>query len=241
MEENKPVISRETDEENWNAVIESISNIGLMQLGRYYTHMIHSDIKHLMFTLSRYKFVSKLLMYREDVNVLELGCQEALGAIMLKQNMKLKRYVGIDLDEKAIEWSQKYLPDDFVFICANFFDCAEVKRKNFDVVVSLDVIEHISPETENQYCEVIRGSLTQDGVAIVGTPSIMLSPYASEGSRIGHINLYDQKRLYELMNRYFHNVFIFNMNDEVVNTGFAPMACYIFAVCCNMRMDTEVE
>ena len=88
---------------------------------------------------------------------------------------------------------------------------------------------------EDAYCNLLATSLKQDGVAIVGTPSIMMSPYASEGSRIGHINMYDQKRLYELFSKYFQNVFIFNMNDELVNTGFAPMACYIFALCCNKR------
>ncbi|MBQ8692884.1 MAG: hypothetical protein IJ520_07040, partial [Synergistaceae bacterium] len=68
-----------------------------------------------------------------------------------------------------------------------------------------------------------------------GTPNITLSPYACEASKAGHINLYDQKRLYKLCSKYFDNVFIFNMNDEVVNTGFAPMACYMFAVCAGKK------
>lgn len=197
--------------------------------------MIIKDIKHIAFTLSRYKFVSKLLMYKDNVDLLEMGCQEALGAMVFKQNMSLNRYVGIDLDEEAIKWNKKNLPDVFEFINANFFDCTEIKNDEFDAIVSLDVIEHISVDMENQYCKVICSSLKKDGVAVIGTPSIMLSPYACEESRIGHINLYDQKRLYELMNTYFNNVFIFNMNDEVVNTGFAPMSCYIFAVCCGKK------
>ena len=69
------------------------------------------------------------------------------------------------------------------------------------------------------------------GVAIIGTPNITFNPFASAGSKMAHINLYDQERLYDLCSRHFDNVFIFNMNDEVVNTGFAPMSCYIFAVC----------
>lgn len=31
------------------------------------------------------------------------------------------------------------------------------------------------------------------------------------------------------MQRYFHNVFMFSMNDEVVHTGFHPMAHYLLA------------
>jgi len=32
------------------------------------------------------------------------------------------------------------------------------------------------------------------------------------------------------MAEFFHNVFIFSMNDEVVHTGFHKMANYVFAI-----------
>lgn len=101
----------------------------------------------------------------------------------------------------------------------------------FDCAISLDVIEHIEKRYENEYMKAITRNLEKNGTAIIGTPNITMTPYASEGSRIAHINLFDQRRLYDLAKNYFENVFIFGMNDEVVNTGFEPMACYIFAVC----------
>lgn len=222
------------EEQNWNAVNEYISKVDSLQLDQYYTNMIHTDIKHMAFTLCRYKFVSKLLMYNKNVKLLELGCQEALGALLLKQGIMLSKYVGVDLDNRAIEWNKRNLPGDLEFVCANFLEGHQF-GEDYDVVVSLDVIEHISSEMEDKFCEVICSSIQEKGMAVVGTPNIMLQPYASEGSKIAHINLYDQNRLYKLMNKYFHNVFIFNMNDEIVNTGFAPMSCYIFALCCNMK------
>lgn len=219
----------------WGDVKRITENTELLSLGAYYSYTMMSDMKHLGFTLSRYKFASKLLMYKCKVDLLELGCQEALGALMFQQNVNLGRYVGIDLDKDAIQWNRKYLPGEFKFIESDFFDCDEIRNEKFNAVISLDVIEHIPKKMEEEFCMLLCESIAKDGVAIVGTPSIMLSPYASEGSKIGHINLYDQNRIYELMNKYFQNVFIFNMNDEVVNTGFAPMSCYIFAVCCNKR------
>jgi hypothetical protein len=48
-----------------------------------------------------------------------------------------------------------------------------------------------------------------------------------------HINLKTAESLKELMSNYFYNTFIFSMNDEVVHTGFLPMAHYIFALACN--------
>ena len=72
-------------------------------------------------------------------------------------------------------------------------------------------------------------------MAVIGTPNITMSPYASEGSKIGHVNLFDQERLYDFLSQVFQNVFIFGMTDEVVHTGFYPMCCYIFAVCAGKR------
>jgi hypothetical protein len=38
-----------------------------------------------------------------------------------------------------------------------------------------------------------------------------------------------------LLNQFFHNVFLFSMNDEVVHTGFTPMAQYLLASGCARR------
>jgi glycosyltransferase involved in cell wall biosynthesis len=37
------------------------------------------------------------------------------------------------------------------------------------------------------------------------------------------------------MERFFHNVFLFSMNDELVHTGFIPMAHYLIAIGCTRR------
>ncbi len=42
-----------------------------------------------------------------------------------------------------------------------------------------------------------------------------------------------------LLEHYFENVFLFSMNDEVVHTGYYPMAHYLFAVCCQKKVVDE--
>jgi hypothetical protein len=37
------------------------------------------------------------------------------------------------------------------------------------------------------------------------------------------------------MKRFFKNVFMFSMNDEVVHTGYSKMSHYNFALCCGKR------
>ena len=201
-------------------------------LGTYYSNMFLSDIKHVSFTLSRYKFASKMIMYQDKISVLELGCQEAFGSLVFEQNVNLEKYVGIDFDHDAMQWNyNNILGEKFIFIEDDFLKCNKIENQKFNLILSLDVIEHIDKKYEDDFCKVISGHITDDGVAIIGTPSVYMNPYACDASKEGHINLYDQKRLYSLMDKYFNNVFIFNMNDEIIHTGFAPMSCYIFAVC----------
>jgi hypothetical protein len=49
------------------------------------------------------------------------------------------------------------------------------------------------------------------------------------------MNLYSGDRLREQLKRYFHQVFLFGANDEVVHTGYLPMAHYLIAVGCRKR------
>jgi hypothetical protein len=81
----------------------------------------------------------------------------------------------------------------------------------------------------------IANSLNREGVLIIGIPSIQSQAYASAPSREGHVNCKDYPGLKQAMQEFFHNVFIFSMNDEVVHTGLASMASYLFALCCGRR------
>ncbi|HSX10434.1 MAG TPA: hypothetical protein VLF94_01775, partial [Chlamydiales bacterium] len=100
----------------------------------------------------------------------------------------------------------------------------------FDAVVSLDVVEHIHVEYENTYFETVVENLAPNGICVIGTPNITSAPYAAPTSQIGHVNLYSQERLQNVLKKYFHQVFPFGINDEIVHTGYAPMAHYVICV-----------
>ena len=102
---------------------------------------------------------------------------------------------------------------------------------DFDAAYSLDVFEHIPPEQEDLFVGNIAKSLTADGVAIIGSPSLQSQTYASPPSKAGHVNCKDGAEYRKVMLRHFRNAFLFSMNDEVVHTGYHPMAHYLLAVC----------
>ena len=103
-------------------------------------------------------------------------------------------------------------------------------KKKYDGAFALDVIEHIPPNLEQKFMTNISDSLKPDAIFIIGTPNINSQQYASSESAIGHINLKSGESLKKLMASFFENVFIFSMNDEVVHTGFFPMAHYLLAI-----------
>ena len=80
-----------------------------------------------------------------------------------------------------------------------------------------------------------RGSC-RTACCIIGMPSLELQAYASAGARMGHVNCKEQPDLKTLMHRFFHNVFMFSINDEVVHTGFSRMSHYNIALCCGRRL-----
>src|SRR5581483_11647084 len=105
----------------------------------------------------------------------------------------------------------------------------------FDGVYSMDVLEHIPAADEDKFVNNIVRSLQPHGVCVIGTPSVQSQAYASAHSKAGHVNCKDAPGLRALLSKFFHHVFIFSMNDEVIHTGFSPMAQYLLALCCDPR------
>ena len=109
----------------------------------------------------------------------------------------------------------------------------------FEAAYSLDTIEHIQPADQDAFMANICKSLAPRGMCIIGTPNKHASQHASPLSQQGHVNLQDSDSLRELLAHYFHDTFIFSMNDEVVHTGFYPMAHYLFGLGVGVRTPNE--
>ena len=204
----------------------SISKFGLMANNTWNT-----DPKRTLFTLSRYKFVSK--MFEGMNSVLEIGCADAFGTRIVQQSVK--KVTAIDFDEifiKDIEqrydaaWPLKYYQHDIIK--------APVSGK-FDGLFSLDVLEHIKKKDENKFIKNCVKSLKKNGVMITGMPSLESQKFASPASKKGHVNCKSGNDFKKIFEKYFHNVFLFSMNDEVIHTGFNKMSHYLMLLFANKK------
>tara|TARA_B100000787_G_C16071952_1_gene240335 strand:- start:54 stop:746 length:693 start_codon:yes stop_codon:yes gene_type:complete len=200
---------------------------GPYKMGPWTSWMYRSDPKHLVFTLSRYKFVAKLLQGKKTV--LELGGGDTFAAPIILQEVDELDVVDFEpiVIDAVEEYHDKETLDKSNFIVADFTQ--EIKySKKYDAVISLDAIEHIELSMEHVYLNNIVNALDQKGICIIGTPNKTASEYANPQAAITHINLKDAADMKAIGDKYFENSFLFSMNDEVVHTGFSPMAHYLF-------------
>jgi 2-polyprenyl-3-methyl-5-hydroxy-6-metoxy-1,4-benzoquinol methylase len=220
-----------TREPQYQECVDAVAERGLERLGLRSSHSWHTDPKHLLFRLARYKFVAKMLAGSE--HVLEIGCGDAFGTRLVQQ--EVKALSATDFDEVFVEDVKARMVERWRFRIFAHDLLAGPIPGNYDGVFALDVLEHIKPEDEDRFLTNAFAPLVFEGAAIVGTPSLESQVYASPTSKAGHVNCKTMPELKSTMQRYFHNVFMFSMNDEVVHTGFHPMAHYLFAVCAHKK------
>jgi len=204
---------------------------GLTSLGLMTNQAWEDDPRHLLFTLSRYKFVAKMLVGAQ--NVLEVGCADAFGTRLVAQ--EVAALTAIDFDPVFVNDVNQRMSEHWSFQCKVHDILTSPLPGPFDGVYALDVVEHIEKEVEDRFLKNMTDSLAEHGVLILGTPSLESQIHASPQSKAGHVNCKDGATLRKLLGRFFHNVFIFSMNDEVVHTGYHPMAHYLFGIACSRR------
>ncbi len=220
-----------TKEQQYRIIFDVIKKHGVSKLGLMANESWNQDPKRTLFTLARYKFVAKMLAGCE--RVLEVGCADAFGTRLVQQSVG--HVTAVDFDPVFIDDARSRLDAAWPMECFvhDLLDGPVPGR--FDSIYSLDVLEHIQPQDEARFLGNLLASLDPHGVMIVGMPSLESQAHASPQSKAGHVNCKSGNDFKSLMAVYFHNVFLFSMNDETVHTGFYPMAHYLIAVCCGPR------
>lgn len=201
-----------------------------ISLGRYISYWFHKSPRRMLHYLSYYKFASKLI--GPNKRVLDIGCNEGVGTWLLAKECGFAE--GVDFDSEAIQAAKaNFSGPEIEFVDEDIL--AQPGKESWDGVVNFDVIEHILPKDADQFLSSICAHLKSEGLAVIGTPSLISQQFASAFSKKGHVNIYSPEELEKQMQKHFHNVFLFAANDEVVHTGYLPLAHYLIAVGCKKR------
>ena len=204
---------------------------GFSKLGLSSAISWHDDPKRMAFLFSRYKFVAKILSDKKSV--LEIGCSDGFNSRILLQ--EVKNLTISDIDNDMLKNAKEIINSKWKLkVIEHNFERKRLSRK-FDAIYTLDTLEHINKKKEQIFIKNVSNSLNNDGVLVVGAPSLEFQKFSRPKKLTGHINCKTGAQLKRFLLKFFANVFIFSMNDETVHTGFQKMSCYFFAVCTNKK------
>lgn len=176
---------------------------------------------------ARYKFISKMIT-KNDV-VLDVGCGTGVSSLFYAQNSK--KVIGIDLLSDLIEVTNK---KNLTLIKGDIFktSIALLKKKKISFISCNDFIEHFSEKNGLKLIKKFSDLLPKKGgTLIIGTPSIYSKKFRAKHNKKQHLHEYDPIELKTKCLKYFPRVFLFSMNDEVINTGFHKLSWFTFAIC----------
>lgn len=196
-----------------------------IELPPEYAYFIEKDLLRFLIRLARYKFVARLLS-RTD-RVLEVGCGSGLGSIFLGQHCA--EVLGLEVKTSEVEEARSInRRTNVVFEVSDIFDRSA--RPEWDVVVALDVIEHMEEPAGRRLINCLARHLKPTGMLVIGSPSLYSYPFQSPLSQASHVKCYDLEEFRSLLDTRFGRTLPFCMNDELVHTGYAKMAWYYFVL-----------
>jgi 2-polyprenyl-3-methyl-5-hydroxy-6-metoxy-1,4-benzoquinol methylase len=191
-------------------------------MGKNSTCIYLTDPKLILFTLAKYKFASKMI--GSNKKVIEVGCMDGFTSIFLKSYVE--NLTSIDFYKDHIEHAIR----NYGFIKNLNFEHLDFLNSTylneFEALVTFDVLEHIDPNQADLFVKNCSYSLIENGICIIGMPSVESQVYASDVNKNSHINCMSVENANKLFGNYFRTILNFSMNDEIIHTGYNKMAHY---------------
>lgn len=115
--------------------------------------------------LTYINFVKEKILKINPKSLLDIGCGDGYLINSLEYN-KEKKFLGIDLSERAIKFANAF-SNGYEF---KKFDLFDIKEK-FDVVTLIEVIEHIPDDFLDQFINEACEKVDNNGYLIVSVPT----------------------------------------------------------------------
>lgn len=106
----------------------------------------------------------------KDCKILEIGCGYGRYTTLLTNILKYKEVIGIDISEEQIEFAKKNYKLDNVFK-EDAVSYLKLKSSKYDVVILMDVLEHLELAYSIELLEKINQALSPSGKLIIQVPN----------------------------------------------------------------------
>lgn len=164
--------------------------------------------------LHRYYSIAPLL---KDKTVLDVACGEGYGTAIIAQFAT--SVVGVDIDAEVInaaldKYTNQYPNATFISGSASNLP---FKNNLFDVVVSLETIEHLSVDMQRQFMEEIKRVLLPGGILIMSTPDKEIYTEKQDYNNPFHLHEFYKEEYEIFIKAFFSHVIVYYQGYEVVS------------------------
>ncbi len=233
--------------------------VGLPTQSLQASRLWQDDEARLASHLAHYRFIAAVIGVRHDVA--EYGCASPTGTrLILQQSRKMTLFDPRPLVVGDLQWR---FQDDWRFEARLHDIISKPLSRQADSAYCVDFLQYISRDEEDIFVRNLRDSLSRESdFLLIGSPSYgaggppgtqhALGADAAHGmaAQSNGDNLACQTRtargqaaiyrrtgaeLKALTERFFHNVFMFSMVDDVAQPGIQPNAEHIFALSCGKK------
>jgi len=182
--------------------------------------------------LAKYAFASTFVEGKGYV--LDAGCSAGYGSSILS-NAGPRRVVGADVDSKAVEHAKvRYNHQGLDFLC---LDATNLPFPSdcLDVIVALEVIEHLPEPQQRRLLSECRRVLRNGGIIICSTPNRQVYTATRIDSLLNlnpsHVKELYMPEFYDLLRQYFADVTLFGQwfmtSIEVMGHKTFLTACFM--------------
>ena len=211
------------------------NTIGLASLGLMTNQVWYDDPRRLTFLLARYKFVAKMLSGCHNAG--EVGCGDAFGTRIVLQEVPTSPFMT------SIRSSSRYSRAPGRALAAESRSAryrSKSRCRASTTRCSAWMCSSISRPAKNMLLSNLCESLTEDGMLMIGTPSLGSQTYASPLSKAGHINCKSGKRTEGASGKIFRAcIHIFHEQMRSFTLVLLAMAHYFFALCAQPKWEAS--
>ena len=167
------------------------------EAGRLYLGY-EDDIVQEKLAIGRYEFALNYI--KEGEVCLDAVCGSGYGSIILSR--KASKVIGIELDDHALEFALSHYPSDKVsFQKADLTKLLYLRDDYFDVIVSIETIEHIP--THDIMIREFNRVLKPNGLLVLSTVDHEVYSIKGGINNKHHINELTKKQLVSLLSKRF--------------------------------------
>jgi 2-polyprenyl-3-methyl-5-hydroxy-6-metoxy-1,4-benzoquinol methylase len=224
----------EFKEPHFNWILESAKKHKAIKFPIATSESYRRDPRSLLFKLSRYKAVAKILEGSDKV--LEIGCGDGFAAPIVRQHVN--NLTISDVDPIFVQMARNFLHGSFDIEVVEIKWSAEQGIEifgRFKSAYCLDVLEHIPVDQEKIFLKSVTMLLEKQGLFIAGIPSIESQQFTTPENAVGHVNIKSTSEYADLLKLFFDTVIVLGMNDEVLHTGFTKMRSYNLFLCSGIK------